>query len=42
MTQKEKDGEEYEIELSTAVIEGKNIDLTTKALVASKNTTTNK
>jgi hypothetical protein len=42
MTQKEKDGEEYEIELSTAVIEGKNIDLTTKALVDSKNTTTNK
>ena len=33
MTQKEKDGEEYEIEISSAVIDGKNIDLTTKAIV---------
>tara|TARA_R110002167_G_scaffold256762_1_gene463233 strand:+ start:156 stop:956 length:801 start_codon:yes stop_codon:yes gene_type:complete len=33
MTQKEKDGEEYEIEISSAVIDGKAIDLTTKSIV---------
>ncbi|MFT6907584.1 MAG: hypothetical protein ACJAS1_004268 [Oleiphilaceae bacterium] len=32
MTQKEKDGEEYEIELSSAVIGGENINLREKAL----------
>ena len=35
MTQKEKDGEEYEIEISSAIIDGKNIDLTTKTIVES-------
>ena len=32
MTQKEKDGEEYEIELSSAVIDGKKINLSEKTL----------
>lgn len=36
MTQKEKDGEEYEIELSSAVIEGKKINLREKAINLSK------
>lgn len=39
MTQKEKDGEEYEIEISSAVIDGKSIDLTTKAIVIGDTTT---
>ena len=38
MTQKEKDGEEYEIEISSAAIDGKTIDLTTKAIVSGDNT----